>query len=143
MPDIIRKHPVLAIALLCMLVFFGVMMSPPSAAQKLKNAEVKSLQNARNICLACRVYSRQHGGNFPATFDLLFPQYLQDRGMLASPLSPGDAVGYTYTPPSVAKVDSPDTVVLEDKFAPTLTGHRVVVYANASARIIMQAAATP
>jgi len=143
MVDFFRKHPVIGVAVICMLVFFGVMMAPPNAAQKLKNAEVKSMTNARKLCLACRDYSRQHAGNFPPTFDALFPQYLQDRGMLASPMSPGDAIGYTYTPPPVAKVDSPDTVVIEDKSAPSLTGHRVVVYANASARILMPPGATP
>jgi hypothetical protein len=89
------------------------------------------------------VYSRAHAGNFPPTFDALFPQYLQDRVMLASPLSPGDAVGYTYTPPTVARVDSPDTIVIEDKFAPDLTHHRVVAYANGSARIIRPQGETP
>jgi hypothetical protein len=143
MLDTFRKHPVIAVAVVCMLVFFGVMMSPPTAHQKLKNAEVKSLTNARKICLACRDYSRAHAGNFPPTFDTLFPQYLQDRGMLASPLSPGDAVGYTYMPPPVAKVDSPDTIVIEDKYAPALMGHRVVVYANGSARILVPPGATP
>ncbi len=90
--------------------------------------------NARNICLACRQYAREHGGVFPATLDPLFPQYLPDRSVLASPLDPSEPIGYTYTYPGPGKTDSPDTIVLEDKFAPTLGHIRLVVYANGSAR---------
>ncbi len=125
-----------------MLVFFGVMMAPTTAS-RLHKAEVKSLNNAVKICLACRQYSREHTGHFPPALDALFPQYLQDRGMLASPLSAGDSDGYIYTPPPPARVDSPDTVVLEDKFAQSLIHHRVVVFANSAARIIVLPDATP
>ncbi len=119
-----------------MLVFFGVMMAPPSPEQKLRNAEAKSLVNVHKLCLACRVYSREHEGNFPPTLATLVPKYLEDQSSLASPLSPGEPLGYTLTPPAPAHVDSPDLVVLEDKFAPSLTHHRVVAYANGSARIL-------
>ncbi len=132
----------MAVAVLCMCVFMGVMMSP-SASSRLHKTEVKSLNNAVKICLACRQYSREHDGHYPPTLDTLFPKYLQDRGMLASPVSPADPNGYIYTPPTPALVDSPDTVVLEDKFAQSLAHQRVVVYANSAARIIVLPDATP
>jgi len=90
---------------------------------------------ARKICLACRQYSREHGA-FPPTFDALFPTYLQDRSALVSPLNGAEPIGYTYTPPAPDRIDSPDTIVIEDKFAPTLTHSRIVSYANGSARIL-------
>jgi len=120
-----------------MLVFLAVMVFTSTSGGQMRKTEAKSLFDARQICLACRQYSREHGGVFPPSFDALFPKYLQDRTALVSPLSPGDPIGYTYTPPSPARTDSPDTVVIEDKFAPTLAHVRIVVYANASAKLLI------
>jgi len=120
-----------------MLVFLAVMVFTSTSGGQKRKTEAKSLFDARQICLACRQYSREHGGVFPPSFDALFPKYLQDRTALVSPLSPGDPIGYTYTPPSPARTDSPDTVVIEDKFAPTLAHVRIVVYANASAKLLI------
>jgi hypothetical protein len=129
------KSPTFIVAIICMLVFFAVMMFT-SGAGGMRKTEAKSLGNARNICLACRRYSREHGGVFPTSLDPLFPQYLPDRAVLASPLNPAEPVGYTYTFPGPGKTDSPDTIVIEDNFAPTLVHARIVVYANASARVL-------
>jgi hypothetical protein len=130
------KHPTLIVAIICMLVFFAVMFFTSRGGGRNRGLESKSLFNARQLCLVCRQYSREHGGNFPPTFDALFPKYIQDRAVLASPISPGDPVGYTYTPPSPEKIDSRATIVSEDKFSPTLYHDRIVAYANASARLL-------
>ncbi len=127
------KSPPFIVAIICMLIFLGVMVFTSGGGGMLKK-EAKSLGNARNICLACRQYAREHGGVFPPTLDVLFPKYLPDRSVLVSQLDPSEPVGYTYTFPGVGKTDSPDTIVLEDKFAPALTHNRLVVYANGSAR---------
>jgi hypothetical protein len=127
------KSPTFIVAILCMLAFLAVMAFSSKGGGMLKK-EAKSMGNARNICLACRQYARDNGGVFPATLDLLFPKYLTDRSVLASPLDPTEPAGYTYTFPGPGKTDSPDTIVLEDKLAPTLAHIRLVVYANASAR---------
>jgi hypothetical protein len=132
MLSFIRKHPTFAVAILCMLVFLGVMLLPPTGAAALRKTEAKSLANARKICLVCRQYSREHAGLFPPSLDTLFPQYLQDRSILASPLQPAEPVGYTYTPPGPGLTDSPTTIVIEDKFAPSLGHIRLVIYANGS-----------
>ena len=134
--DYLKKHPPFAVAIICMLVFLGVMMMPPGKAARLRTDEGKSLVNARKLCLACWDYSREHGGTFPPTLDALIPKYLQDRSQLASPLSPDSPDGYTYTAPTPDRDDSPDTVVIEDKFSPTITHNRLVVYANASAKVV-------
>jgi hypothetical protein len=119
-----------------MLVFLAVMVFSSKGGGMLKT-EAKSLTNARNICLACRQYAREHNGIFPTTLDPLFPKYLPDRSVLASPFNPSEPEGYTYTFPGPGNTDSPDTIVLEDKFAPTLAHLRLVVYANGSARPIL------
>jgi len=108
----------------------------PSPATRLRQAEVKSMTGARKVVLACRQYSREHGGVYPPSLDTLFPAYLQDHSALVSPLNRAEPLGYTYTPPPPARTDSPDTVVLEDKFAPSVANNRIVVYANGSARIL-------
>jgi hypothetical protein len=128
-----HKKPTFVVAIICMLVFLGVMVFSSGTGGHVRKLEAKSLVNARQICLACRAYSREHGGVFPPSLDALFPKYLQDRAALASPLSPADSIGYTYTPPPPAKTDSPDTIVLEDKFAPAIAHERLVVFANGSA----------
>jgi hypothetical protein len=115
-----------------MLVFLAVMVFGSKGSGMLK-LEAKSVANARQICLVCRQYARNNGGVFPPTLDALFPKYLTDRSVLASPLNPSEPVGYTYTFPGPGKTDSPDTIVLEDKFAPSLAHIRLVVYANGRA----------
>ena len=115
-----------------MVVLLGVLV----LNRNTKPPRMKALLNVRTICLACRQYSREHGGVFPASLDVIFPRYLQDRTVLASPLQPGDPNGYTYTPPPAKLTDSPDTIVLEDRFAPTIDHTRIVSYANGSARVL-------
>jgi hypothetical protein len=129
--DIFRKYPLILVVLIGSVIFLLIMRQ-----SKPGSAEVKSMTAARNICLACRQYSRQHDGVFPPSLDTLFPTYMQDRSKLVSPLNPSEPIGYTYTPPPAARTDSPDTVALEDKFAPTLLHKRIVAYANGSARIL-------
>jgi hypothetical protein len=115
---------------------FLVVMLLTSGGSGTRKNEVLSMTNARNLCLVCRQYARDHGGVFPPALDALFPKYITDRSVLASPLSPGEPIGYTYTFPGPGKTDSPDTIVLEDKFSPALAHVRIVVYANGSARAL-------
>jgi hypothetical protein len=111
-------------------------ISLPGGSSRIRGSEAKSLSNAKDICLACKEYAIDNDGNFPPSLDALFPKYLTDRSVLVSHLLPSEPVGYTYTPPGLGKTNSPDTVVIEDKFAPTLTHDRIVVYADDSARIL-------
>jgi hypothetical protein len=131
----IRKYPVQAVCLLCMAVIVYFLLTP-SAGEQMRNKEYKSLTAARNLCLACRKYSREHDGVFPRSLDALFPTYLPNRSALVSPLNPTDPVGYTYAFPGAGKTDSPDTIVFEDRFAPMLAHNRIVSYANGSARLL-------
>jgi hypothetical protein len=128
---IFRKYPLIVVVLIGSAIFLLILrQSRPGGV------DVKSMTAARNICLACRQYSRAHDGVFPASLDMLFPAYMQDRTKLESPLNPAEPVGYTYTAPPADRTDSPDTIALEDKFAPSQLHKRIVSYANGSARII-------
>jgi hypothetical protein len=97
--------------------------------------ELKSESNAKQLVFACKVYAIDNNGNYPPSLDALFPTYLQDRAVLASPLKPGEPLGYKYTPGLTDT--SPSTIILlEDKFAPTLKHVRIVVYTDDKAEIL-------
>jgi hypothetical protein len=131
MLELFRKYPLIVVVLIGSVIFLLVMReSKPSGTP------YKSLVAARTICLACRQYAREHNGVFPPSLDTLFPAYMQDRSKLVSPLNPSEPVGYSYTPPPPDRTDSPDTIALEDKFAPAVLHKRIVSYANGSARIL-------
>ena len=89
----------------------------------------KSLQHAKHIRLACVLYANDNNGRFPPSLDALYPDYLQDRQILISPLSPGTPIGYTYTP-GLTETSPTNSLLIEDKFAPTLKQKKIVVYVN-------------
>jgi len=111
----------------------GVTIPAISGAHQ-KTAEAKSLSNAKQLCLACKNYAIDNGGNFPPSLDALFPTYLTNRSVLASPLMPGQPLGYAYTP-GLKVTDAANTVIIEDTFAP-LKHVRIVAYVDGSACIL-------
>jgi len=95
--------------------------------------EVQCINHAKIIGLACLTYAQDHGGNFPPSFDALFPTYLDNssRSILVSPLMPSEPVGYTYTPG--LKTTSPNQLILvEDKFSPKRIHKRIVLHVDGS-----------
>jgi hypothetical protein len=111
-------------------------VSVPAAEAAQKRAiEAQSLARAKQLLLACKQYAIDNNGNLPASLDDLFPTYLSDRTMLASPLDPTDPEGYIYTPGFKAG-DPGASVVIEDKFAPQLRQVQIVVHLDGSGRII-------
>jgi hypothetical protein len=131
MLELFRKYPLIVIVLIGCVIFLLFMRQA-----RPQSGGYKSMVAARTICLACREYAREHNGVFPPSLDALFPTYLKDPAKLVSPLNPSEPVGYTYSPPPPNRTDSPDTIALEDKFAPSLLHKRVVSYANGSARVL-------
>lgn len=125
--------PVIVVAIGCAF-FLGMMLMFFKSKPGTDTPMVKSLYNAKAICVACRKYALDHGGTFPPSLDALFPTYLTDRAQLTSPLMPSEPDGYTYKAGLKAPVAT-DTVLIEDRFAP-LSHHRVVSYADGSARIL-------
>ena len=103
---------------------------PAFSGVQQKALAVKSTNNVKQICLACIQYSTDNNGTFPPSLDGLFPAYLQDRSILASPFMPGVPDGYTYTPG--LKNNAPgDTILIEDKFAP-LKNLRIIGHLDGS-----------
>jgi len=121
-------------AIALMLAFAAYFVFSMMTGHGAQSSDVMSLRNAKKLCTACRQYASNHQGNFPPSLDALFPDYLTDRSMLASPLMPGEPAGYTYTA-GLKDTGPVNAVVIEDKFAP-LKHHRIVAYVDGSARIL-------
>jgi hypothetical protein len=128
---------------LCLLPFILVGIALPAfEAAKSAALEVRSMSQMKQMGLACREYAADHHGDFPPSLNSLFPKYLQDQSILASPLYPADPNGYTYTAGLNAS-SPPDAVLIEDKYAPAKRV-RVVVMVDDSGRVIRnQPVATP
>jgi hypothetical protein len=123
----IRSALVLIIA--ATLAFGSIPADVPNAV------ELKSESNAKQLCIACKIYAIDHDGYYPPSLDALFPTYIADRAALASPLKPGDPVGYKYTR-GLTDTSPSGIVLIEDKFAPSLKHVRIVVYTDDSAKIL-------
>lgn len=118
-----------------LMLFVGTSLFPLFTGHAYKPPEFKSLVQAKQIVLACKQYQIDNDGKYPPSLDDLIPAYLTDRSVFVSPLNPKDPAGYIYTVPARPEVDSSNTIVLEDKFAPSLFHQRIVVYADDSARV--------
>lgn len=94
----------------------------------------KSLSNAKQIGLACKLYATDHGGNLPPSLDVLVPDYLADKSILVSPFAPNVPVGYTYTA-GLSDTGPSDTVLLEDSFS-NREKFRVILHADLSGEVL-------
>jgi hypothetical protein len=123
------------------LVLFGLIMIvavllgialPVFSEVQLKGSETKLLSNAKQVATACHLYALDHHDAFPPKLDDLVPQYLQDRSILTSPLTPGDPVGFYYFGGSTK--DAPDKVLLLSKFKDR-RGKRIVMHVDGSGAV--------
>jgi hypothetical protein len=94
----------------------------------------ESVLNEQKIFHACKRYASEHSGSFPPSLEALFPDYLSDRSVLVSPLNPEVPLGYIYTPPTAKDKDSPDFVVIEDEYAPSVMQRRFCCCADGHTR---------
>jgi large-conductance mechanosensitive channel len=101
-----------------------------------KAQQVKSLNNAQQILLACRVYAADNDGLFPPDLETLVPDYLVDESVLQTepPSEDGEAVGFTYTP-GLTETDSSSTILLESKLT-FEDGKKVVGYVDGRVEVI-------
>lgn len=106
---------------------------PAFTGMQERAVQTRALSNAKQLGLACRKYAIKNNGSLPPSLDALFPTCLSNRAILASPFMPGVPDGYTYTP-GLKQTDAPDTVVIEDKFAP-LKHLRIVVRLDGSTSV--------
>ena len=111
-----------------------ILAIPAFVSVRTRALEAKSANQERQIGIECITYASDNNGKFPPSLDALVPAYLKDHSLFASPLNPTEPDGYAYTP-GLKDSDSPDTVLLEDKFA-SLKHVRIVLYVNCVTRII-------
>ena len=97
---------------------------------QLRAANVQSLNNARMILIACDAYAFDHEKTFPPNLDALVPAYLSNRAILASKLSPQEAIGFYYYGGKFD--DPPNKVVVMGKYKDK-QGRRIIGHANGSA----------
>jgi hypothetical protein len=93
----------------------------------------RSLTQAKQIGLGCKMYAADNDGKFPPTLDALVPQYVSDSKTFISPFAPEVPIGYDYTT-GLTEESAPDTVLIEDKFA-SREHQRVIVHVDMSGEV--------
>jgi hypothetical protein len=118
----------LALTLFVLPVLAGIAL-PVFSQVQVKAKETRSMSNAKQLVLACKLYALDNRGAFPPKLEELVPKYLPDKSVLVCPLSPTLPLGYQY----YGGVDSeqPTKVVLMSKFADG-QHKRVIAYADGS-----------
>lgn len=105
---------------------------PVFSEVQLRGKETQSLANAKQIATACIVYAKDHDDRFPQKLDDLIPEYLPDRTLFASPLSPGEPLAYEYF--GGKRTDPPNQVLLMSIFEDR-RGKRIILHVDGSGLI--------
>jgi hypothetical protein len=100
-----------------------------------KGKATKSLSQAKQIALACKLYAVDNNGKFPPALQALVPDYLLDTSIFVSPFRLDARVGYDYTS-GLTDTSPASTILLEDKFSPEVGHVRVVCHVDGSAEMI-------
>lgn len=119
--------------LLVVLVVVAAIGIPAFSKARDRAQATNSLAKAKGIAVACLLYASDHETKLPATLDELIPDYLPDKSVLASPLSPNSSTGYDYTP-GLKETDPPKTVLLRDRNS-SPSGLRATVYLDGSGEV--------
>jgi hypothetical protein len=93
----------------------------------------KSLSNAKQIGVACRIYAVDNDGKYPPNLAALVPDYLPDTSTFVSPYAPEEKMGYVYHP-GLSDTSPPAAVLIEDKFSER-EKRRIVVFADGSGKV--------
>ena len=101
-----------------------------------KAKATKSLNQARQIGLGCKLYAADNGGKFPPTLEALVPEYVTDSKIFISPFAPEFPMGYDYTA-GLTEESPSDKVLIEDRFA-SGEHQRVVVRVDMSGEVTGQ-----
>ncbi len=98
----------------------------------------KSISNARQIVLACKIYASDHEGKYPGDLDVLIKEgILSDERVLHDPLSKdASAIGYDYLGAGMKDNDPPDKILLQSKSLSM--GKRVIGYNDASVQAVRE-----
>ncbi len=105
------------------------------SAIAIKRVETKSMNNAKTLGFACKMYATDHGGKYPPSLDDLIPTYLPNRSFLASPLAPDQPDGYIYNP-GLTDTSPSDTILLKDKYSESRKHAQIAVRVDDSANVV-------
>ena len=98
---------------------------------QLRGKQMKSMAQAKQIAIGCKMYATEHDDLFPKTLEELVPEFL-DPYVFVCPLSPAEPMGYEYF--GGKDTDPPENVLLVSKAADR-RGRRVVIHVDASGAI--------
>jgi hypothetical protein len=97
----------------------------PGSTENLADVIEATVSNARQLGLACKIYSMDHGGAYPPSLTDVYPDYVGVKTIFVCPLCPKERVGYAYFGGKAS--DPPKQVLLYSK-APIPDGEWVVIY---------------
>jgi hypothetical protein len=110
---------------------------PAFAVARERAQEAASMNNGRQIAIACRAYAADHNGSFPPTLNELVPKYLPNAKTLTCPLTgPSQPIGYEYY--GGKDSDPGSRILLVSKGASRVHNkgtRRVVVHVDGSAEL--------
>jgi hypothetical protein len=101
---------------------------PVFKSVQVKALETKSLSDAKQIALGCRLYATDNDDKFPDSLDQLFPNYLNDHSILIDPMDPTHTMGFQYF--GGKDTDPPGQILLESQIVKD--HRRVVVHVDGS-----------
>jgi Domain of unknown function (DUF4190)/GYF domain 2 len=114
---------------------------PVFAEVQTRGLETRSLSNAKQIGLGCKLYAQDNRGAFPQTLEELVPDYLPTRDVFICPLSgPSVPIGYEYY--GGKETDPAEQVLLASK-ALSKGKRRVIVHVDLSGEIAKNPSALP
>lgn len=120
------------LVLLVLLPILAGIAIPVFGEVKLRAEETKSLSNAKQIGMACILYSMDNKDAFPPKLDDLVPDYLPNRTLFTSSLSPGEPMAYQYF--GGFSKDPADKLLLLSKFKDR-RGKRIMIFVDGSGRL--------
>ena len=120
------------LVLLVILPILAGIAIPVFGEVKLRGDETRSLSDAKQIGTACILYAVDHQNAFPPKVDDLVPEYVTNRIIFTSKLSPGESMAYEYFGGSTK--DPADKILLISKFKDR-HGKRIMIFVDGSGRI--------
>jgi hypothetical protein len=106
--------------------------SQPASIETTRIGEV-SISHAKQLGLACKLYSMDNGGAYPPTLLDLYPDYIATKECFLCPMAPEQDLGYAYV--GGKDTDPPKQVLLYSKAA-SEDGKWVVVYNDLTAEFV-------
>jgi len=124
---------VMGYLVIAMIPILAALAVPAMVAARDKAQAMQSMNNARQIHMACMQYAMDNDGKFPQNLDQLVPSYLPNRRLFVCPLSGNKtSTGYEYF--GGKESDPADKILLQSK-ATTKRHERVIVRVDGSAQL--------